>query len=43
VLEERVETNTDRLIEEGRAWDRANGIERSAPTQPSVAKEDPVS
>lgn len=24
-------TNTDRLIEEGRAWDRANSIERPAP------------
>jgi 1-acyl-sn-glycerol-3-phosphate acyltransferase len=24
-------TNTDRLIEEGRAWDRAHGIERPAP------------
>jgi 1-acyl-sn-glycerol-3-phosphate acyltransferase len=30
-LEREVETNTNRLIEEGRAWDRANSIERPAP------------
>jgi 1-acyl-sn-glycerol-3-phosphate acyltransferase len=29
-LGDAVRTNTDRLIEEGRAWDRANGIERPA-------------
>jgi 1-acyl-sn-glycerol-3-phosphate acyltransferase len=30
LLEGRVETNTDRLIEEGRAWDNANGVMRPA-------------
>jgi 1-acyl-sn-glycerol-3-phosphate acyltransferase len=41
LLEERVETNTNRLLDEGRAWDRANGLNRTAAT--AVAKEDPVS
>ena len=36
-----IRTNTDRLIAEGRAWDKANGIERPAP-KPAVAQEDPV-
>ena len=31
-LEREVETNTNRLIEEGRAWDRANDIGRPAPS-----------
>lgn len=43
VLEERVESNTGRLIEEGRAWDRANAIERPAPAPRTIAKEDLVS
>jgi 1-acyl-sn-glycerol-3-phosphate acyltransferase len=43
LLKERVETNTGRLIEEGRAWDRANAIERPAPAPRTVAKEDLVS
>jgi 1-acyl-sn-glycerol-3-phosphate acyltransferase len=41
LLEERVETNTNRLLDEGRAWDRTNGLNRTAAT--AVAKEDPVS
>ena len=28
LLGEAIHTHTDRLIEEGRAWDRANGVER---------------
>jgi 1-acyl-sn-glycerol-3-phosphate acyltransferase len=43
LLEERIETNTNRLLEEGRAWDRANDVERPAPAPAPVAKEDPVS
>jgi 1-acyl-sn-glycerol-3-phosphate acyltransferase len=43
LLEERVETNTNRLLEEGRAWDRANGVERPTAAHTTVAKEDPVS
>ena len=43
LLEERVETNTNRLIEEGRAWDRAHSIARPTPALPAVAKQDPVS
>jgi 1-acyl-sn-glycerol-3-phosphate acyltransferase len=31
-LEREIETNTHRLIEEGRVWDRANNIERPAPS-----------
>ncbi|MDP3739149.1 MAG: lysophospholipid acyltransferase family protein [Hyphomonadaceae bacterium] len=38
---EAIMTNTDRLIEEGRAWDKVNGVERPAP-KPSVAQADPV-
>jgi 1-acyl-sn-glycerol-3-phosphate acyltransferase len=41
LLGDRIVSNTDRRIEEGRAWDGANGIERPAP-KPSVAQEDPV-
>jgi 1-acyl-sn-glycerol-3-phosphate acyltransferase len=40
-LTEAVESNTNRLIEEGRAWDRANGVERDAPLR-EVAKRNPV-
>jgi 1-acyl-sn-glycerol-3-phosphate acyltransferase len=40
-LGDQIVTNTDRLIEEGRAWDKANGVERPTP-KPSVAQEDPV-
>lgn len=29
-LGEAIRANTDRLIEEGRAWDQANGVERKA-------------
>ena len=29
-LGEAIRTNTDRLIEEGRAWEQANGVERKA-------------
>jgi 1-acyl-sn-glycerol-3-phosphate acyltransferase len=36
-LEREVEANTNRLIEEGRAWDRANSIERPA-IAPSTPK-----
>jgi 1-acyl-sn-glycerol-3-phosphate acyltransferase len=43
LLEERIETNTNRLLDEGRAWDRSNGVERPAPAPAAVAKEDPVS
>jgi 1-acyl-sn-glycerol-3-phosphate acyltransferase len=43
LLEERIETNTSRLLDEGRAWDRANDVERPAPAASTVAKEDPVS
>ncbi|HEY7798795.1 MAG TPA: lysophospholipid acyltransferase family protein [Hyphomonadaceae bacterium] len=43
LLEERIETNTNRLLDEGRAWDRANDVERPAPAPAPVAKEDPVS
>jgi 1-acyl-sn-glycerol-3-phosphate acyltransferase len=42
-LEERIETNTSRLLDEGRAWDRANDVERPARAASTVAKEDPVS
>lgn len=35
-LSEAIRTNTDRLIEEGRAWDKANGVER--PVAKAVAK-----
>jgi len=42
-LETAVETNTNQLIEEGRAWDRANNLERPIPAPTTVAKEDPVS
>lgn len=41
MLEERIETNTNRLIEEGRQWDRANNLERPL-ANPSVAKEEPA-
>lgn len=41
-LTDAVETNTNRLIEEGRAWDRANGIERPA-APPPLAQKDPAS
>jgi 1-acyl-sn-glycerol-3-phosphate acyltransferase len=34
-LTEAVETNTNRLIEEGRAWDRANGVVRPASVAPA--------
>jgi 1-acyl-sn-glycerol-3-phosphate acyltransferase len=43
LLEERVETNTNRLLDEGRAWDRANNVERPAPAPAAVAKEGSVS
>ena len=43
LLEERIETNTNRLLDEGRAWDRANGVERRVAAHTTVAKEDPVS
>lgn len=38
LLEERVEANTNRLIEEGRAWDRANSLKRPAavPSEPQT-------
>jgi 1-acyl-sn-glycerol-3-phosphate acyltransferase len=40
-LGEAIRTNTDRLIEEGRAWDRANGVER--PNSPAtVVKDEPA-
>ncbi len=43
LLGERIESNTNRLLDEGRAWDRANGIKRDAAAHTTVAKEDPVS
>jgi 1-acyl-sn-glycerol-3-phosphate acyltransferase len=42
LLGDRIVSNTDRLTEEGRAWDRANGIDRPA-SMPSVAQQDPAS
>jgi 1-acyl-sn-glycerol-3-phosphate acyltransferase len=38
-LEEVNETNSNRLIEEGRAWDREHGIVRPAPPAPAPATE----
>jgi len=38
-LGEVIRTHTDRLIEEGRAWDRANGVERSKTHTPVVKDE----
>jgi 1-acyl-sn-glycerol-3-phosphate acyltransferase len=43
LLEREVESNTSRLIEEGLAWDRTNGVMRLPPTQRTVANEGPVS
>lgn len=37
-LGEAIRTNTDRLIDEGRAWDRANGIERVAVSAPEASE-----
>lgn len=37
-LGDAIRINTDRLIEEGRAWDRANGLERPAPAAVTVVK-----
>ncbi len=39
LLGEAIRTNTDRLIEEGRAWDKANGVKRKA-GKARVVKED---
>jgi 1-acyl-sn-glycerol-3-phosphate acyltransferase len=41
LLEERIETNTNRLLDEGRAWDKANGIERSLATAQPASQPQP--
>ena len=41
-LSEAIRTNTNRLIEEGRAWDRANGVERPMPTTSPVVNDEPA-
>jgi 1-acyl-sn-glycerol-3-phosphate acyltransferase len=38
-----ITSNTDRLIAEGREWDKANGIVRAPDKPTSVAKSDAVS
>lgn len=39
-LSEAIRTNTDRLNEEGRAWDRANGVERGPQKASPVVKDE---
>jgi 1-acyl-sn-glycerol-3-phosphate acyltransferase len=41
-LGDAIRTNTDRLIEEGRAWDRANGVERPMPATSPVVNDEPA-
>ena len=39
-LAEAIRTNTDRLVEEGRAWDRANGVQRPGPAETKVVNDE---
>lgn len=42
-LGDAIRTNTDRLIEEGRAWDKSNGIERAPEPDPAPTRTEAAS